>query len=223
MEEQKKLIYEAIPKVMAAIGAIGKNQRNSSPGQGNYRFRGIDDLYNAVNLALSTNKVFCYPQVLEHIREERKSKSGGLLLYTIIKVKYTCAAEDGSFIEVITLGEAMDSGDKGSNKAMSAAQKYALIQLFCITTEEPKDTENETHELAVEKNKKPEETTTNFKFLNLMKDYKETLGEAGYRAVLNRFGFEKSNEILKHEDQVNVWNAMKQRIKDNEEVFKEHA
>jgi hypothetical protein len=43
------------------------------------------------------------------------------------------------------IGEAMDSGDKSANKAMSAAQKYALLQVFCIPTEEPKDTENETH------------------------------------------------------------------------------
>ncbi len=42
----------------------------------------------------------------------------------------------------------MDSGDKSANKAMSAAYKYALMQVFCIPTDEPKDTENETHEVA---------------------------------------------------------------------------
>ncbi len=45
-----------------------------------------------------------------------------------------------------TYGEAMDSGDKSTNKAMSAAYKYAAMQAFCIPTEGDHDTENQTHE-----------------------------------------------------------------------------
>ncbi len=33
----------------------------------------------------------------------------------------------------------MDSGDKASNKALSIAMKYALLQVFCIPTEDAKD------------------------------------------------------------------------------------
>jgi hypothetical protein len=63
-------------------------------------------------------------------------------------MKFTAYAEDGSFVESITIGEAMDSGDKSMNKAMSTAYKYAFMQIFCIPTEEDKDTENQTHEVA---------------------------------------------------------------------------
>ena len=45
------------------------------------------------------------------------------------------------------MGEGMDSGDKATNKAMSAAQKYAFFQVFCIPTEEPKDSELDSHSL----------------------------------------------------------------------------
>ena len=45
MEEK---IYEAIPKIMAEIGAIGKNQRNT---QQNFMFRGIDAVMNGINPA----------------------------------------------------------------------------------------------------------------------------------------------------------------------------
>ena len=38
----------------------------------------------------------------------------------------------------------MDSGDKASNKAMSAAFKYACFQTFCIPTEEMQDPDAET-------------------------------------------------------------------------------
>lgn len=139
------MIYQKIPVIMDAVGAISKSRKNTMQ---NYSFRGIDDIYNAFNSELSKNKVFCTPEILEHSREERASKNGGVLIYTIVKMKFKFYAEDGSSIETTTIGEAMDSGDKSANKAMSSAQKYAFIQLFCIPTEENNDTENETHEVA---------------------------------------------------------------------------
>jgi len=143
-QEKMGKIFEAMPKIAAAIGVIGKDRKN--PQQG-YNFRGIDDVYNAAHDALVENGVFCVPEVLEMIREERQTKSGGTLLYTILKVKYTFYASDGSSVVAVTMGEAMDSGDKSCNKAMSAAQKYAFLQVFAVPTAEPKDTENETHEV----------------------------------------------------------------------------
>ena len=54
------------------------------------------------------------------------------------------AIEDGSKHTVKTYGEAMDSGDKATNKAMSAAYKYAAFQAFAIPTE-GNNSEDETH------------------------------------------------------------------------------
>jgi hypothetical protein len=67
-------------------------------------------------------------------------------MYSIITMKFTAYAEDGSSVSSTTVGEAMDSGDKSMNKAMSTAYKYALMQIFCIPTVDDKDTENQTHE-----------------------------------------------------------------------------
>lgn len=138
-------IFKKIPLVMAEIGAIGKDRKN--PQQG-YSFRGIDDIYNAANAVLSAHGVFCVPVCEDIKREERQTQKGGTLFYTILTVKYIFYASDGSSVEARTIGEAMDSGDKSANKAMSAAQKYAFLQIFCIPTEEPHDTETETHEVA---------------------------------------------------------------------------
>lgn len=41
----------------------------------------------------------------------------------------------------------MDSGDKATNKAMSAAFKYACMQAFCIPTEGDNDADSKTHEV----------------------------------------------------------------------------
>lgn len=132
-------IYELIPKIMADVGAIGKDRQNQQQG---YRFRGIDDVYNAMQGPLARHGVFYVPKVLKRDREERQGRSGGVLIYTTLEVQFTFYAPDGSSIEAVTVGEAMDSGDKSSNKAMSAALKYALLELFCIPTEEDNDTEN---------------------------------------------------------------------------------
>jgi hypothetical protein len=138
-------IYQSIQKVMEEIEPISKDRKNDLQ---NYKFRGIDDVYNALNPILSRYGVFFCPVVLSEKREERTSTKGGLLLYTILNVEFTVYASDGTNVRLVTIGEAMDSGDKGSNKAMSAAYKYAMMQLFCIPTEDEKDTETQTHEVA---------------------------------------------------------------------------
>lgn len=138
-------IYEAISAVMADVGAVGKDKVNQLQ---KYNFRGIDDVMNALNPAMVKHKVFVAPEVLEEKREERTTGKGGLLIYSILKVKFTFYTVDGSSVEATVIGEAMDSGDKSMNKAMSAAFKYACFQTFCIPTEEMKDSEIDSPEPA---------------------------------------------------------------------------
>ena len=136
-------IYESITKIMEEVPAIGKNKVNSQQG---FKFRGIDDVMNALQPLLAKNKVFIVPEILEQTREERQTQRGGTLIYSICRIKYKFYAEDGTFIEATTIGEGMDSGDKATNKAMAIAMKYALFQVFCIPTEEMKDPDAETPE-----------------------------------------------------------------------------
>lgn len=155
MNEAPPKIYKAISDVMADIGAVGKNQRNQQQG---FMFRGIDAVMNAINPALIKHHVFVVPEILEQSREERTTKTGSHLIYSICKIKYTFYAEDGSNITAITIGEGMDSGDKATNKAMAIAFKYACFQVFCIPTEEMKDPDEECHEVrgkTSEKENKP--------------------------------------------------------------------
>ena len=134
-------IYGAIAAAMNEIGSIGKNKRNRQQG---FQYRGIDDVMNALYPILSKHGLFLAPEVLEHTREERTTKNGGNLIYSILKIRYTLYAEDGSSVSATVIGEGMDSADKSSNKAMSVAMKYAMFQLFCIPTEEMIDPDSET-------------------------------------------------------------------------------
>ena len=138
---EKKNIFETINAVMEEIGAVGKNSRNEKQ---KYMYRGVDDVMNALNPAFTKHKLFMVPEVVSQKREERQTANEKNLIYSVLSVKYTFYAEDGSSIYTIVPGEGMDSGDKASNKAMSAAFKYACFQTFCIPTEEMQDPDAET-------------------------------------------------------------------------------
>lgn len=139
-------VYLAINSVQADLASIGitKFRENS---QQNYMFRGIDDIYNAVSGILAKNKLCIIPRVVSRVSEARQSRSGGTLFYVTVEVHYDfVSASDGSSCTAVFYGEAMDSADKATNKAMSAAYKYMMIQTFCIPTEGDNDADARTHE-----------------------------------------------------------------------------
>ena len=130
---ETKLIYTAINAAMKDISYIGKDRKNQQQG---FMFRGIEQVMNTLKPVLEDHGIFIVPEVLDTQREERTTQKGGVLLYTMHKIKFHFTATDGSEVCAITVGEAMDSADKSSNKAMSVAFKYACFQVFCIPTEE---------------------------------------------------------------------------------------
>ena len=137
------LIFKLLPKAAEKIGAITKEKRNAQQG---YNFRGIDDVLNAIHPVFAELQITPVPQVLESRREERTTVKGGNLIYTVLLVAVTFYATDGSCVRAVVQGEAMDSADKSSNKAMSAAFKYACFQVLSIPTEETEDADATTPE-----------------------------------------------------------------------------
>ena len=128
-------VYAAINAVQAdlAKAGIAKNSTNTQ-GTG-YKFRGIDAVYNVLSSIMAKNGLCIIPRMLSRISEERVSKAGGALFYITVEAEFDLvSAEDGSKHTARTFGEAMDSGDKGTNKAMSAAYKYMAFQTFAIQT-----------------------------------------------------------------------------------------
>ena len=157
-----EMIYGLIAKAMSKIGAIGKDSVNA---QQKYKFRGIDAVYNALNPVMSELGLFICPEILEQRREDRENQNHTVLKYSILTIKYTMFAPDGSNVSCTVVGEGMDSGDKASNKAMSVALKYACFQLFMIPTEDLVDPDAESHTVLAKDNnitytqKEPERKT----------------------------------------------------------------
>ena len=137
-------IYQAIIGVMSDIGVIGKEKKNAQQG---FKYRGVDDVMNALQPVMVQHGLFVVPEIIDQKREERQTNRGGNLIYSVCTVRYTFYAKDGSSVQCVVVGEGMDSGDKATNKAMSIAFKYACFQVFCIPTEEMKDPDAEVHEV----------------------------------------------------------------------------
>lgn len=135
-ETNNPQIYARIAAIMKDTAAISKGRKNQQQG---FMFRGIDDVMNELHTLFSKNEVFVLQEVQGFTTENRPTKNGGLQTFTRATIKFRYMTTDGSYIETTNVGEAMDSGDKGMNKAMSIALKYSLLQLFLIPTEEKKD------------------------------------------------------------------------------------
>jgi hypothetical protein len=141
-------VYQAISAVQKDLSTQGiSKDRKNMQGSG-YSFRGIDDVYNALAPFLAKHGLCILPRVLNRESVERQSKAGGALFYITVEVEFDLVAADGSKHTIKTFGEAMDSGDKATNKAMSAAYKYACMQSFCIPTEGDNDADAQTHQVA---------------------------------------------------------------------------
>ena len=139
-------VYQAICAVQSALSQNGieKNRKNSQ-GSG-YNFRGIDDVYNAIAPVLAKNGLCILPRIISRQCDERISKSGNTLFYVTVEAEFDfVSSEDGSKHTIKTYGEAMDSGDKATSKAMSAAYKYAAFMAFSIPTEGDNDADAEDH------------------------------------------------------------------------------
>jgi hypothetical protein len=141
-------VYESINRVQAGLAAvgIGKDRKNQAQG---YNFRGIDDVYNALSPLLAKHGLCILPRIVSRSCEERVNGKGTALFYVTVEAEFDLvSSEDASKHTIRTFGEAMDSGDKATNKAMSAAYKYACMQAFAIPTEGDNDADAHTPEVA---------------------------------------------------------------------------
>jgi len=132
MTETTPRIYSALSAVMESVGSIAKTQTNKFDG---YKFRGIDDVFNALHPALLKAGVVVLPCVEKCERHTLSTAKGGEHQLVEVVVEYQFVARDGSSVSVRVAGEGSDRGDKAVNKAMSSAYKTAMFQVFCIPVE----------------------------------------------------------------------------------------
>jgi len=144
-------VYEAIAAITASLSKVGiaKGRKTQQGGGASFSFRGIDDVLNALSPLLAEHKLCIFPRITNRASVERQTKSGGALFYTTVSAAFDfVSAVDGSKHTAETIGEAMDSGDKSTNKAMSIAYKYAVFLTFCVPIEGTPDADGEVYEIS---------------------------------------------------------------------------
>jgi hypothetical protein len=141
----EKKVYKAINAVQTALAKSGIAKDRINQQGASYKFRGIDDVYNAISPLLGEHGLCILPRMISRDLQERLTAQGKAIFYVTIEAEFDfVSAEDGSCHVVRTFGEAMDMSDKATNKAMSAAYKYACLQAFAIPTEGDNDSETQT-------------------------------------------------------------------------------
>lgn len=147
-------VYAKIAAVQGELAKVGiaKDRKNQTPGA-SYNFRGIDEVYNTLARLLADNRLCILPRIVGHSLTERGKTSKGNAIYSaIVEAEFDfVSADDGSSHTVRSYGEAMDSSDKATNKAMSAAYKYMALMTFAIPTEGDNDADSTTHEVVTDK------------------------------------------------------------------------
>jgi hypothetical protein len=133
-------VDEAMVAVMREIGGVGKNGWNKAH---EYHFRAQEDIVAAVRVPMAKYGLRMLPRVIEqqHFLRGRSNVA-------ILTMEYVVRGPGGDVMEpsIIVVGEGADVSDKASNKAMTAAKKYALVQAFEIASENVADGDRESPE-----------------------------------------------------------------------------
>jgi hypothetical protein len=127
-------LRDLLVEVKRDVGAVGKGERNAQQG---FNFRGIDAVINAVAPALIEHGITVVPNVRTYDFGSvevgsRRTPMG----HARVVVEYTFHGPEGDTLMCSAPGEAMDSGDKATAKAMSVAYRTALLQALSLPTTE---------------------------------------------------------------------------------------
>ena len=152
----EKNIYQRMAAVTAELQTVAKNLMvETGKGKG-YKAVSERDIIDAVKPLETAHGIYSYPcgrKVLESQTLESESTYNGnttkkTTFFTRIETTYRFVNVDDpeDYIETVTFAEGIDSQDKGSGKAMTYADKYALMKAYKISTGDDPDQTASTEE-----------------------------------------------------------------------------
>lgn len=137
-------LFERLLSISMEIGYVNKNLVVGIK-QSSYKAVGEADVLAAVKPLEKKYGVYSYPVNREVIESKvSESQGDGYTKYTYferIKVTYRFVNIDDTkeFIDIVSYGDGIDPGDKSVGKAMTYADKYALLKAYKIMTGEDPD------------------------------------------------------------------------------------
>ncbi|MFI6681909.1 ERF family protein [Kribbella sp. NPDC050470] len=142
---EQPTIYAAFSAAMEEVQAVRKEGFNDSQ---RYNFRGIDQVVNAVGPIFRKHKIIPMPHKCVAEYRDVLTSTGKPTREVTTTCTYRFYGPAGDYIEALVPGESLDSGDKGTAKAMSVAYRIVLLQSLCIPTDD-KDPDQDSYERAV--------------------------------------------------------------------------
>ena len=131
MSEQKKLAAK-LAEVMSEVKYIQKRGKNAFHG---YKYATEADVADKVRESLSAKNIILVPDVQSQELRQITTKKGNTEFIATVKIKFTFYDGDsGETISFHIIGEGQDAGDKAVYKAITGAEKYALMKTFLIPT-----------------------------------------------------------------------------------------
>ena len=134
-------------KITAELESVAKNL-TVGYGRNSYKAVGERDVIDAVKPLEVKYGVYSYPchreiidsQVFETTRDDGKTVT---TFFSRIQTVYRFVNIDDpvDFLDITSFAEGIDSQDKGSGKAMTYADKYALLKAYKISTGDDPDQE----------------------------------------------------------------------------------
>lgn len=159
-------IHHAINGVYKKVGYVQKKGKVEINSKSSYKVATESEFIAAIRPELALAGIYQQPLSMNVISNERimsekewdgkvtKSYQHRVVVQSVYRFTHV---NSGTFVDVVAIGEGMDSGDKSFYKAMTGANKYAMRQLFMIETGDDPDkyASDETGGVLPEKKAKP--------------------------------------------------------------------
>ena len=205
-------IYEKMLAITNEIGTVAKNLE-VGVGKSQYKAVGEADVLKAVKELEAKYKVYSYPsnrKVIDNsIMQTRKEYNGQVTesnqLFMRIEVEYTFVnvEKTDEQIKIISYGDGIDTQDKAPGKAMTYADKYALLKAYKIVTGEDPDQQHSPDTVKI-----GEQKINDVKVKALKQAFENKGLSAGQISNgLNYFGY-KNIEDIKENDYMKIYNAV---------------
>lgn len=139
-------VVEALRRVMRDLPAIGKDN-TASPQQGGYAYRGIEQITQHTQRLFALHGVVFVPRVVSYeVRDLTINNKPWTDVYELVEYDvYGPAGVDDRITVGPILAIGRDNSDKGGNKCLTQAYKYALLQALSISDAKD-DADGTTHE-----------------------------------------------------------------------------
>ena len=151
-EEIKKLnIYEKLSKITAEMGVVERGLKVQVNKTASYNAVSERDILDTIKPLEEKYRVYSYPikrEVIDRDTLTKESEYNGSItktntLFMRLETTYRFVNLDkiDEFVDIITYGDGLDTGDKAPGKAMTYADKYALMKAYKISTGDDPDKE----------------------------------------------------------------------------------